>query len=118
MGHSVENVNWTKVGLIVSVLLLGAWLAVSVFNVSLSTLGTLAFIGFFIWMHMGMHGGHGGHGSHDKEQAGDEHVDHTVEPARDGSVRAITSDATASLPAADGPVKLVASEEQNKHHGC
>ena len=115
MGHSVENVNWTKVGLIVSVLLFGAWLALTVFNVSLSVLGTLAFLGFFMWMHMGMHGLHGSHG---EEQPGDEHVGHTTEPARDGTAQAFASDANASRPAADGPVKPVASEEQNKHRGC
>jgi len=118
MGHSVENVNWTKVGLIVSVLLIGAWLALTVFNVSLSALGTLAFLGFFVWMHMGMHGGHGSHGSHGEEQPSDEHVGHTTEPARDGTAQAISSDANASRPAADGQAKPVASEEQNKHRGC
>ena len=64
---SAENVNWTKVGLMIGALLVGVWLGVLVFNVSLSTSGTLTFVGFFVWMPMGMHSGHGGHGLHDEE---------------------------------------------------
>ena len=113
MGHSLENLNWLKVGLIIATLSFGAWAAVVMFNVSLSTLGVLAFLGFFVWMHLGMHGGHGGHDSH-----GDEHAGHTTESPRDGNAREIAADGNANGPTAERSVKPVVSEEPHRHRGC
>lgn len=118
MGHSMENINWTKVGLIGVALLVGAWVAVSVFNVSLGTLGTLAFLGFFVWMHMGMHGGHDSHGEKHDDSRGDGHAAQIVDSTRDGNARTIAPDPNARGLASDGPAKTVKPEESSRHHGC
>ena len=55
MGHSIGNMlNKQTLG-IATVLLVSALIAIYGFNASWGTLAPLAFLAFFVWMHMGGH---------------------------------------------------------------
>ena len=114
---------------IAAVIAVGAVIAVSVFNVSLSTLGFLALIGFMFLMHSGHGGMHGGH----QDDAGrDEHAGHAVESTRDENAKSIAAASNARGLASDDqelvpsllgdhlvePAKAVKPEESHQHHGC
>ena len=114
MGQSMIGIN-SKTLAIVAVLLVGALIAVSVFNVSLNTLGFVALIGFMFLMH----GGHGGmHSGHQDDGRGDAHAGHTVESTRDENAKSIAADSNARGLASDEPAKSVKPEESHQHHGC
>ena len=114
MGQSMLGIN-SKTLAIVAALLVGAVIAVSVFNVSLNTLGFVALIGFMFLMH----GGHGGmHGGHQDDARGDAHAGHTVESTRDDNARAIAPDPNARGLASNDQAKAVKQEESHRHHGC
>ena len=104
MDHSMMGIN-RKTLAIVAVLLVGALIAVYLFDVSWSTIGTVALVGFFAWMHMGMHGGHGD----DARRAA--HAGHTVDTARDENAKALAPDGNARGLAPDETAKTVAREE-------
>ena len=111
MDHSMMGIN-RKTLAIVAVLLVGALIAVYLFDVSWSTIGTVALVGFFAWMHMGMHGGHDGmHGGHGDDVRRDEHAGHTVDTARDENAKALAPDGNARGLAPDETAKTVAREE-------
>lgn len=114
MGHSMIDIN-SKTLAIVALLLVGAFVAVYVFNVSWSTVGTVALIGSMVWMHGGMHGGHGSHGS---DPSRDEHAGHPVEPTRDDNAKTIAPDANARGLASDEKAKSTAREESHRHGCC
>lgn len=114
MGNSMIGIN-SKTLAIVAVLLVGAVIAVSVFNVSLNTLGFVALIGFMVLMH----GGHGGmHGGHQDNAGRDEHAGHTVESTRDDNAKTIAADSNVRGLASDEPTKTAKQEESHRHHGC
>ncbi len=111
MGHSIGNINSRTLG-IIALLLVAALVAVYVFNVSWNTIGTLAFVGFFAWMHMGMHGGH------TDDLRRDEHAGHTIDLTSDGNAKTIAVDSNARGIATDDKMKSVAREQSHQHHGC
>lgn len=122
MGHSIGNINSRTLG-IIALLLVGALVAVYVFDVSWNTIGTIAFVGFFAWMHMGMHGSHGGHGMHgghgdDARRDADPHAGHTVDSTSDGNAKTIAADSNARGIATDDKTKSVAREQSHRKHGC
>ena len=92
-------------------LLVGAVLAVSVFKVSLSTLGYVALIGFMFLMH-------GGHGGHQDDASRDEHAGHAVESTLVENAKSIAEDSNARGLASGESAKAVTQEESHRHHGC
>ena len=50
--------------------LIGALVAIFVFNVAFSTVVFYGFIALMVGSHLFMHGSHGGHGSHAEHQSG------------------------------------------------
>lgn len=110
MGHSMISINRRTLA-IIAVLLIGAVIAVNVFNVSVNTIGYIAVIGFMVLMHGGMHGSHSGHGSHD------EHAGQAIEPTRDDNAKTIAADSNARG-LSDEQAKTVKQEESHRHHGC
>lgn len=121
MGHSTIGFN-TKTLAIIAALLVGALVAVYAFNVSWNTIGTIAFVGFFVWMHLGghgMHGGHGGmHGENGDATRRDAHAGHTVDAARDNNARTIAPDSNARGLPSDAQAKSVARAEPRDRGGC
>jgi len=117
MGHSIGRINSRMLG-IVALLLVGALVAVYIFDVSWNTIGTIAFVGFFAWMHIGMHGSHGGHGMHGDDSRRDEHAGHTVDSTSDGNAKTIAANSNARGIATDDKTKSVAREQPRRHRGC
>lgn len=90
--------------------LTAAFIAVYAFAVPFNTLLTVALIGGFAWMHLGMHGSHDGHG------APQEHAGHTAEAARrDNPTDSIVE--TAPGRAAQAPVQAVAEPQSTRRGG-
>ena len=119
MGHSMGNMTNKKTLGIAAVLLVSALIAVYVFNVSWGTLAPIAFLAFFVWMHVGGHGMHGGgHGGHGDDAPRDEHTGHTLAPADENNAPALAPDADTRAPASGEDATSVAREAPRRHSGC
>lgn len=127
MGLQMLNIS-RKTAVIVGALVVGLLLAAYAFNVPWSTLVTLSFFGFFVWMHVGGHGMHGGgHGGHSDDSNRDEHAGHSADAAPEGGAKSLAPDSKAQgLPAVsnargltkDMNAKSIAREEPRRHSGC